>query len=274
MATAFCGKLQAFQQGRNPPGTSPGKKLLDFQAEFELHFRAYHSSLWSGDLATATERSALVLAAAERLRSTYHRLVALEVIVELSWVRGDWKPMWAASDQALTMVADLAPYRWHLVLRARLELEVGSADAGARYLARYLAELDSVGRYRNLDNAVAAVDLALMARLTGDKKLLDRAWSAGTKWIDLEEEPSIASGPRLVAIRGLFLVAALRGDGAMAAHLRPCIFPGMSTMGEGHRPSLARELGILELALGDADAAVQHFDQVLAQCRKQAMGPN
>jgi hypothetical protein len=229
-----------------------------------------------GNMSAAVRYAELIFATAARLRSDEHMKLALLIRLELSLVRGDWAGMRTANDQALAVVSDSLLFRQHLAKRANLELEVGNRELGNQYLSRYLAELKVKGFGYDVETSFAVHEFANMARLTGDRELLDLARTAAAAIIPPGQEHLTTRGGRLAPNRarlGLALAAYLQGDRETAGRLRQWYGENDERWMIGLQPTRMRLLGLLDLTLGDADAAVGEFEQTLVNYAPYRPGP-
>jgi hypothetical protein len=245
-------------------------------SEYVVRFRACHVAAAGGDLDAAEAHAGRMGTLASRLRSAEHQLLWCLVAIELAWFRGDWTALRAASDQALDIRNDPPVWRQHVGWRARLDFELGGAEAGERYLASYLAELDRVGIGPNVDSTVAVDALAWIARLTGNRSLADRARAAAFGWgrrgADQEEELDFGAwwtGPLVVNAVSLALafLGAIRG----AELLRRWRAGQKGRWFVGLPPSRPEAMGHLDLTVGDAAEAVGHFRDALGFYRRAKM---
>jgi tetratricopeptide (TPR) repeat protein len=237
-------------------------------AEMHLQFRAYHVALGMADLATARERVQSISALAMRLKVPHDALMACLVKKELSWLEGDCSAALAASDEALAIDADEPVYREHVCHRARMEFELGNVEAGQSFLARYLDALRQIGIGKNGDSAIACANLPEVARITGDRNLLDIARAAAKEWIPegKEKEACEKWGWEQIVVSGLGLTVALQGDKDAAQRLRRAL---METRGSSPPwgGSTDRLLARLDMTLGEASEAVAHLEQGVSDCR-------
>jgi ATP/maltotriose-dependent transcriptional regulator MalT len=157
-----------------------------------------------------------------------------------------------------------------------MELEQGNTEVGRQYLDRYLAELTCIGIGPNYDTSVAASELPVAAYLTGDRKVLDMAQAAADAVIRLGSQcvPHGMHAPYFHAFHGLALIAAPRGDQDKTGWLRRGLSEQVGVDIPGLKFILPRVLGLLDMAVGDADAAVAHFDQTLTRYRQVGQVPN
>ena len=243
-------------------------------AEFRVHNYAFHIAMSGGNLGTAARHTEALLATADRLRTDYHMKIARLFQIELCWVRGDWAAMWAASDQALSMESDSMLSRQHLGWRARLELELGNEENGRRYLSRYLAGLKAKGFGRDAETGIAVLDLASIARLTPGRELLELVRTAAAFFIPPGQGNLTEGAGYGFAWAGLALAAPLLGDRELAGRLRRYFAEHDEAWTPGLHASTMRRRGLLDLALGDADAAVGELEQTLIDYAAQRPGPN
>jgi hypothetical protein len=182
--------------------------------------------------------------------------------------------MWAASDQALAMESDSMLSRQHLGWRARLELELGHEEAGKRYLSRYLARLKSRGFGRDAETGIAVLDLAALARVTSDRKLLEFVRTVAASAITPGQENLAGGAGYSFACAGLALAATLLGDRELAGRLRLYYAEHDERWTPGMHPATLRLRGLLDLTLGNAVAAVAELEQALRDYEAQRPGPN
>jgi hypothetical protein len=244
------------------------RRVDDPIAEMAFQFRAYHVALGLADLTTAAERVQSISALAMRLKVPHEMLMACLVKMEFSWLRGDCGAALAASDEAFAVNADAPVYREHVCRRARMEFELGNAEAGQSFLARYLDALRQIGVAKNADSAIACALLPQIASITGDRNLLDIARDAAEEWVPegKEREACKKFGWAQIVVPGLGFTAALQGDKNAARRLRRALIAtrGSSPPWGG---STDRLLARLDMTLGEAHEAVAHLEQAVSDCR-------
>ena len=244
-------------------------------AEYYVHYQAYHVALSSGNMSAAVRYAEAIFATADRLRSDEHMKVALDIRLELCLVRGDWTGMRAASDKALAVKSDSVMFRRQLARRANLELEVGDSESGNRFTGLYLAELKGKGFHNDLETSWTVHEFAHMARLTGDQELLNLARTAAAAVIRPGQE-HLVQGAAVRENRarvGLALAVHLQGDRETAGRLRQWYSENGECWMVGLQPTRMRLLGLLDLTLGDADAAVGELEHALVDYAPFRPGP-
>jgi DNA-binding SARP family transcriptional activator len=245
-------------------------------SEFSVDFLSYLVALSSGDMSSAARHAQALLATAPRLGSDHYSKTALLIAFEMCWLRGDWAGARTASEQALAVENETPAFLQQLAIRARLELELGNREAGGRFLSRYLAGLNRRGFGHDGATGQAVHELAQLARLTGDRELLETARAAAAAIIPPGEEHLYRNwyGPTVHAPFGLAMAAALLGDRGAAGRLRQFLAPMRGWWIPSNGPTRTRLLGLLDLTLGDADAAAGELEQALGECAAQRPGPN
>jgi hypothetical protein len=250
------------------------REVDDPMAEYPVHLRAYQVALSGGDIMAAAGHAEAMFAIADRLRSDYHVKMAFLVKLELSWARGDWVGMRAASDQGLAVESHSWLFVHNLATRACLEFELGNVESGNWYLGRYLTDLKGRGFGHDLETCIAVQELAGIARLTGDRQFADMARAAAAAVIAPGQEGT-ARGALLFIVRsGLAIVTALQGDRETAGRLRPWYAAHHEDWNPGLEPTRPRLVGLLDLTLGNSDAAVGEFEQALVDYSTQRPGPS
>jgi hypothetical protein len=121
---------------------------------------------------------------------------------------------------------------------------------------------------------IAARDLATIARLTGDREILDLARSAAAAVLRPGQE-HVTWGPGLDHARsGAALLSFLRRDLETAARLRAWYAENDKDWIPGWALTTSRIRGLLDLTLGNVDAAVHEFEHALEHHAAQRPGPN
>lgn len=151
---------------------------------------------------------------------------------------------------------------------------MGHAQLGKRYLSRYISGLKSKGFGRDVETSIAVLELGCIAKVEPDRELLEFARTLAASVIPPGQENLPEGAGYSFICAGLGLAATLLGDRELAGRLRRYHAEHDEFWTPGVHPTRRRLLGLLDLTLGNHDAAVGELEQTLADYAAQQPGPN
>ena len=223
-------------------------------------------ALARGELDEGRLQMATAVELAEKLRARSWLATTHSMLGVVSMLEGDWAKARRANDKGLA----LQPREpRNLGCRAMMEFEVGDPTAGQVYLDRLLDPARRAG-WGLWDQGAAALFIPLIAHRTGDTTRFDLA--------EAEARAALSSGaapfmrelwPRL----GLALMAVQKGDQAAAAENYAWLEEQRGILVLGPCICVDRLLGLLAGTLERHQAAVAHFNDALAFCKRAGYRP-
>ena len=245
--------------------------LTRYGDTLEIEANSYHwtslSWLATGDLEGARQHSAEMLKVAAELHGNYQLATALWRNEKVASVAGDWQAARGFSDRASAIWSTDPRFR---STRMRLEYETGEYDHGEGHLEQLMELIRNTPPGPSMEYVCSAAGIPIIARITGMGDRVDVAQTAAESVI------ASSSGPPLYAAHaraGLALLAALRGDVAVAAEQYDHLEPLRGTLLVFSLLAIDRVLGILAHSVGNLDQAIVHFGDGLAFCRKAGYRP-
>jgi tetratricopeptide (TPR) repeat protein len=228
---------------------------------------AVYMLMEEGDFKEAKVQGAMSLTAAERLRDRERLSSVCCINQQLTETLGDWAAATAFCDRALASWPHDSRVLFHRTLQ---ECELGNFDQAEVYLERLLELVRRPELGAPWPDALAALVVPLVARITGDAQRMDIA-KAAAKGILSTPRQMLASRHR--AMMGMALMATEEHDVQTAKdqyamlETMPRAFPlvyGVCT---------PRILGVVAQGAGTLDKAMAHFEEALVVCRKAGARP-
>ena len=239
--------------------------VVNPQAELLARFWAATAHYSLGESSHAVAHAAACLNLAGRLRVPSQLTTALWTNETLARLQGDWKAAKAYSEQGL----ELAPYDSRLLSsRLLLEYQAGDPAEGQIYLDRMLEVMRQEEAGPDLEFALPAITVPLVARFAGGD--LDAAGEAARTVLSADSvSPSLA----LLARAGLALAAVERSDPTGAVEHYGFLHQYRGRMLYGGLGAVDRMLALICVVAGRYDDAVSHFEGARTFCRKAGYWP-
>ena len=218
-----------------------------------------------GDLQGAKSNLESFRDLAEKLQDRNWLATAYFLSAQSSIYEGDWEAVRHFSDRDL---AGLSMDCRCLATRMQVEFERGEFDQSEAYPDRILDAMRLTPSGPNVEYTIAAVGIALAARVSGAPRHFEVAEAAADVIL------TAANSPNLLmwwARASLGLLAVQRGDSAAAADHYDSLASSRGTAMRGFSLVLDRLLGLLAQTMDNPDLAVEHFEDALAFCRKASL---
>jgi tetratricopeptide (TPR) repeat protein len=126
------------------------------------------------------------------------------------------------------------------------------------------------GAEPDLEYALPAIVVPIVARITGDTERFDAAEEAAKMVLS---QPSTTPSLALLARLGLAVIGVARGDGQGAAEQYDALEGYGSTVLYGGFASVDRLLGLICSAIGRLEEATDRFESALTFCRETGYRP-
>ncbi len=204
---------------------------------------------------------------AEKVQDRNWLATAYFLSAQSSTYEGDWEAARNFTDRGL---AGLSMDCRCLATRMQVEFERGEFDQSDEYLDRLLDAMWLTPSGPIVEYTIAAVGIALAARVSGAPRHFEVAEAAADVVLKAANSPNL-----LVwwAKASLGLLAVQRGDSAAAADHYDSLASSRGTAMRGFSLVLDRLLGLLSQTMDNPDLAVAHFKDALAFCRKASFRP-
>ena len=236
------------------------------QDEAIAHYSAVNFMLMLGESSGSRSHAAAGLVPAEKVRDRSWLSRILWANETVYFLQGDWEAARDFNDRALLTVWSGDPRT--LFLRASLESGLGDFKSGDSYIDRLLNLMEATPPGPDIEHAIPAITIPAVARITGSQELFDAAEEAAKTVVS-----SPAGTPLMVLLSraGLGLLAVQQNDVAAAGEQYAALQSAKGVM--IWLISSDRLLGLLASTMGESDAAIGHFTDAYAFCRKAGYRP-
>jgi tetratricopeptide (TPR) repeat protein len=241
------------------------RSLGDSSAEASAHAFAAAALLIMGELKASWTHTTAALEQFERLRDRAMVSTTLQSAQLASALEGTWGSAREFGDRGLTLEPS-SPF--FLRSRTLLEFETGNFTEGETYIERFLQAMHLVPAGPNIQTAMVATLLPVVARITGDTHQIDVAEDAAETVLSA---PSLATNLVVYARMGAALIAVIQRDVKAAADHYAALLHERNRF-RGHM-NADRTLGLLTQTMGRLDDAIVHFEETVAFCRKAGYRP-
>lgn len=236
------------------------------QDEAVAHYSAANLNLMLGESDGSCLHAAASLVSAEKVRDRSWLSRILWANETVYFLQGDWESAREFNNRALLTVWSRDPRT--LFLRATLESGLGNFENGEGYIERLLELMDATVPGPDIQHAMPAITIPAVARITGNQDRLDAAEKAAEIVLS---SPSCTPLMALISRVGLGLIALLRLDAAAANEQYASLQSARGVM--IWLISGDRMLGLLAQTMGNPRAAMAHFEDAQAFCRKAGYRP-
>jgi hypothetical protein len=237
----------------------------DDQGEMLGHISAARALAALGELGDAQRHAAAGLALAERLGELYGLMVAPSLVAYLSMLAGEWERARALLERAL---APFPAWLFSWIVGVPLEYQVGSIDAGERYLAR----LDENARIFNSDTPDILGLAFAHAFVDWFSSSVDHLDQAAERAAFVLSTPGLVPWVACFAHAAVALSAVKRRDAPAAAPPYEALLPLAGSIG-ALPLAIDHLLGLLAKTMGREETATGHFDAALAFCARAGYRP-
>jgi len=236
------------------------------QDEAIAHYSAANFMLMLGESNGSRLHAAAGLVLAEKVRDRSWLSRILWANETVFFLQGDWEAARDFNDRALLTVWSRDPRT--LFLRATLESGLGNFKNGEAYIERLVDLMQLTTPGPDIEHAIPALTIPAVARITNDQDHFDVAENAARIVVS-----SPYGTPLMVLLSraGLGLIAVQRLDVAAANEQYAALQSAIGVM--IWLISGDRLLGLLAYTMGNPDAAMAHFDDAQAFCRKAGYRP-
>ena len=258
------GRLQE-SVDKNLQAIEVARSVDDPGAEASAHVFASAALMSMGELKASWPHAMAALEQFEKLRDRAMLSTALQAAQQVSFLEGDWGSTRELEERGLALEPSNP-----ILLRCRvlLEFEVGNFTDGKTYMARFLRAMHLVPAGPNMQSALIASLLPMVARITGVTDQLNTAESAARSVL---ASPSVATNLIIFARMGAAMLAVIRGDVSAATDHYAAILHERNRLRTSM--NVDRMLGLLSQTMGRLGDAMAHFEDALAFCQRGGIRP-
>ena len=238
------------------------------RVEVEVHFHTMATAHYLGDAQGSQVHALAMEAPAEALRDRWWLASSLWGNQTLAVFGGEWGLAREFTQRALGFWP-MDPR--HLASRSVLEYQLGDFGEGKRFLSQLMEAVRRIRPGPNLPNALQAVAIATIARITGADDDLEAAEESSRYILSSSSStPFFIHWARVSAA----LIAIHRRDGTSAKEQYAALGPELDVKFVASGTfSIDRIRGLLAQTIGDLSLAATHFDDVIACCRSSPHRP-
>ena len=236
------------------------------QDEAVAHYSAANFMLMLGESNGSRLHAAAGLVLAEKVRDRSWLSRILWANETVFFLQGDWEAARDFNDRALLTVSSRDPRT--LFLRATLESVLGDFKGGETYIERLVDLMQLTPPGPDIEHAIPAITIPAVARITRSQNRFDVAENAARIVVS---SPSGTPLMVLLSRAGLGLIAVEQVDAAAASEQYAALQSAKGVM--IWLISGDRLLGLLAYTTGNLKAAMAHFEDAQAFCRKAGYRP-
>ena len=234
--------------------------------EDRARFFAFGSATSLCDIALAEQLAKELVELSEKHLPHGARPVMNAMLQGIYQLKGEWQKALEISQKA---GGQYSPNVNLLQARVVIEYQLGNFDSGKMYLRRLIQIVDEPGRGFTLPHAHVCTTILTAARNAGETEYLNTAEEYAGLILRRQNTPLIQVWMQCC----LGLLAVLQNDSQKAQKYYDGLLSWKGTFLNHFRSTADGLLGLLADTMGDYDAAVQHYEDAMAICRKAGLRP-